>query len=114
MIIKGIYQIRSLATGEVLFTAGACDVARDWFEHLRLLTQGKHENEVLQSHFLQYGKDDLERVIIKKYDAIGRGKLEKEAKKYIPKKVREFIPRKRKARKKKTDDRKTGSNASEE
>jgi len=82
MKITGIYNVKSKATGRIIFSGGAYDIEWDWFLHLDELRRGNHPDEKVETHFKKYGFDDYEIVVVERFDVIGRATLMQKAEDY--------------------------------
>lgn len=58
--ISGIYKITSKKFPERYYIGSAKDIVKRWNGHLYNLLKNKHHSELLQTHYNEYGKEDLE------------------------------------------------------
>ena len=57
--ISGIYKIESKKFPEKYYIGSAKDIVKRWNGHLYNLRKNKHHSELLQTHYNEFGKEDL-------------------------------------------------------
>ena len=81
MKIAGEYEVRSKATGKVVFIGKSDDIKHDWYlQRIKLLNRTNLNKELMQN-FRKYGLSDFEMII-------GRTKVKEEKKEIKPRKPR--------------------------
>jgi len=101
MKIAGEYEVKSKATGKVVFVGKSDDVKHDWYLQRITLLNRTNKNENLMQNFRKFGLSDLEMTIVEP----GRKAKKVEVKEIINKffdvkEVKEQKPKKPRGKKK--------------
>ena len=64
MKIAGEYEVKSKATGKVVFVGKSDDVKHDWYLQRITLLNRTNKNENLMQNFRKFGLSDLEMTIV--------------------------------------------------
>jgi len=84
--MEGKYEIKSKATGKVVYEAESDDIANDWNVKKRMILLNMDSDKKLRSHLEKYGMKDFEfSVVTKKEIKITEPKIIVEPKKKITK-----------------------------